>query len=86
MKIFGDKYVLTAVTNGIAILPAKEKGYVSVFAHSDICSGVTIKGLFYEVENAEFKNTFALGVSNEFIGKRPEISVKTGTLCIYYEI
>ena len=86
VKIFGDKYVLTAVTNGTAILPVKEKGYVSVFAHSDICSGVTIKGLFYEVENAELKNTFALGVSNEFIGKRPEISVKTGTLCIYYEI
>ena len=86
VKIFGDKYVLTVVTNGTAILPAKEKGYVSVFAHSDICSGVTIKGLFYEVENAELKNTFALGVSNEFIGKRPEISVKTGTLCIYYEI
>lgn len=86
VNIFGDRYVLTAVTNGKIGLPAKEKGYVSVFAHSDICTGVTIKGLFYEIEDAELKNTFALGVSNEFIGKKPEISVRNGTLCIYFEI
>ncbi len=86
VNIYGDKYIITAVTNDSIKLPLKESGYVSVFSHSDICTGVTIKGLFYEIEDAELRNTFALGVSNEFTGKEAEISVKNGTLCIYYEI
>ena len=86
VRIYGAGYIITAVTNGSIKLPRRESGYVSVFAHSDICTGVTIKGLFYETENAELRNTFALGVSNEFTGKEAEITVKNGTLCIYYEI
>ncbi len=86
VNIYGDKYIITAVTNDSIKLPLKESGYVSVFSHSDICTGVTIKGLFYEIEDAELRNTFALGVSNEFTGKEAEISVKNGTLCVYYEI
>lgn len=86
INIYGSGYVITAVTNGKITLPCRESGYVSVFAHSDICAGVTIKGLFYEIENAELRNTFALGVSNEFSGKKAEITVKRGTLCIYYEV
>ncbi len=84
--IYGRNYILTCITDGKLELPAKDIGFVSVFAHSDVCKGVTIKGLMYELDNAELRNDFALGVSNEFIGKDAEISVKTGTLCIYYEI
>lgn len=84
--IYGHNYVLTAVTDGAISLPCRESGFVSVFAHSDVCRGVGITGLMYELENAELKNTFALGVSNEFIGKPAEITVQSGTLCIYYEI
>ena len=83
--IYGGNYVITAITDSGIMLPAQDGGFVSVFAHSDRCTGVTIKGLFYEAENAALKNDFALGVSNEFIGKPAEISVKSGTLCIYYE-
>ena len=57
-----------------------------MFAQSDRCTGVTIKGLMYELDNAELKNDFALGVSNEFIGKDAVISVNKGTLCVYYEV
>lgn len=83
--IYGDRYVLTALTNGSISLPARDGGYVSVFAHSEICSGVTIRGLYYEIENAELRSNFALGVSNEFTGKPSEICVTNGTLIIYYE-
>ena len=84
--IYGHGYVLTAVTNGKIKLPQRKSGFVSVFAHSDECAGVDIKGLMYETNAVTLKNNFALGVSNEFIGKEAEISVKHGTLIIYYEI
>ncbi|MBR5088138.1 MAG: thiamine diphosphokinase [Ruminiclostridium sp.] len=84
--IYGSGYVITAVTDGTFSLPARESGYVSVFAHSDVCEGVTISGLFYEVENVTLRNDFALGVSNEYTGKPAEISVKHGTICVYYEV
>ena len=84
--IYGYDYVLTAVTDSSIALPCRSSGFVSVFALSDICRGVGITGLMYELENAELTNTFSLGVSNEFIGKPAELSVKSGTLCIYYEI
>ena len=84
--IYGHNYIITAVTDGSFSLPCCGSGFVSVFALSDICKGVDIRGLMYETDNAELTNTFSLGVSNEFIGKPAEISVKSGTLCIYYEI
>ena len=83
--IYGENYIITALTDGVLTLLKRDKGYVSVFAHSDVCTGVTIRGLFYEVEDVTLKNDFALGVSNEFIGKDAEISVRKGTLVVYYE-
>ena len=55
----------------------------SVFALSDICKGVTIKGAKYLLENAELKNSFPLGLSNEVTDKVfAEISVKEGSLML----
>jgi thiamine pyrophosphokinase len=56
--------------------------YFSVFALSDTCKGVTIKGAKYPLENAALKNNFPLGLSNEFIGEYLEISVKEGNLLL----
>ena len=83
--VYGRNYIVTAVTDGSLHLPARDSGYVSVFAHCDECTGVTIRGLFYEVADVTLKNDFALGVSNEFVGRPAEISVKHGTLIVYYE-
>ncbi len=78
------KNVIVAVRNDKIELDASLKGYISVFAHSDLCEGVSIKGLKYTAENAKFSNTFPLGVSNEFINQKAEISVKNGTLIVVY--
>lgn len=74
----------TSITNGRIIFDENAKGTVSVFSHSDISSGVTISGLKYELKNGTLKNTYALGVSNEFVGKMSEISVAQGTLTVVY--
>lgn len=82
---YGKGCTITAVTNGTIYLPSRESGYLSVFAHDNECYGVMIKGLMYETSDITLRNDFALGVSNEFIGKPAEISVKHGTLIVYYE-
>ena len=43
---------------------------------------MTLKGLKYELEDAELTNRFPLGVSNEFVGKRSSVIVGEGTLIL----
>lgn len=81
-SLVNGKTVITAVTNGKMCFDSSYKGYISVFAHSDICGNVSIKGLKYGLENAALKNDFSLGVSNEFVGKESFVSVENGTLII----
>lgn len=82
--IHGDGYCVVALANDEIIFDAENSGYISVFAHSDECTCVSIEGLKYELNDATLTNTFALGVSNEFTGKKSKISVKKGTLVIIY--
>ncbi len=81
--VHGDM-IITAVSNGALKFGQNNKGYISVFSHSDISVGVSIKGLKYSLENAELQNVFPLGVSNEFVGSDSEINVENGTLIIIY--
>lgn len=78
--------VITAVHNSSIRFDSEYNGYISVFSHSDKCEGVTLKGLKYTLENAELKNSFPLGVSNEFIGTESEITVEKGTVILVYSL
>lgn len=83
-SVHGNGFSFVSVRNGEISFPSDLQGYISVFAHSDECVGVSIKGLKYELDNAVLSNSFSLGVSNEFIGKESKVSVKKGTLIIIY--
>ncbi len=83
--LVGQGWVITAVKDGSISFGSEKTGTVSVFCAGDTASGVTIKGLKYEVENAELRNDFPVGVSNEFIGKEAEISVERGALIVMWE-
>lgn len=76
--------VITALHNGTMRFSDKEEGYVSVFSFDGNAAGVSVKNLKYELDNAALPCTGTLGVSNEFISKPSEISVKNGTLIIIY--
>lgn len=77
---------IVCVRDSAITFDAANSGYISVFAHSDECEGVTIEGLKYVLNGATLTNSFSLGVSNEFIGKESRISVKKGTLLIIYTV
>ncbi|MCM1224597.1 MAG: thiamine diphosphokinase [Lachnospiraceae bacterium] len=80
--LFGDDIVITAIRDGKLCFDAVSSGYVSVFSHSERAVGVYLKGLKYELENAVLENTYPLGVSNEFAGKKSSIAVESGTLVV----
>lgn len=84
--LFGEDYIITALTNGTFSFPDHVSGYVSVFAHSERAEGVWLRGLKYELQDAVLTNSYPLGVSNEFIGKESSISVRTGTVLIVFPL
>ena len=79
----GDS-IITAITDDSIEFSEENSGYISVFSHSDECTGVYIKGLKYPLENATLKNSFPLGVSNEFIGYKSKITIGNGTAVIVF--
>ena len=83
-RLIGGREIMTAITDGALSFDDGQEGYISVFALSDRAEGVSLRGLKYELEDAEVSNSFPIGVSNEFVGKKSEISVKKGTLLIIY--
>ncbi len=81
---------LTAVSgsgtkSGHLTLPVRRRGMVSVFCMGDKAEGVSLSGLKYGLQDGELTGSFPLGVSNEFIGERTEISVRKGTLLVVIE-
>ena len=77
--IFGKNQLITAICGETVAFPKTSGGYLSVFSHSDTCTGVTLKGLKYELEDAVLTNAFPLGVSNEFVGREARVSIGCGT-------
>lgn len=77
--ITGRDTEVYGVKNGELRISKKEKCYLSVFALSDVCEGVSIKGTKYLLDDAVITNTFPIGTSNEWIDDEAYIKVKTGT-------
>ena len=77
--------VATVITDGKFSVPENSDGYVSVFAYGGVADGVTLKNVKFPLENATLTPDFPLGVSNERHGEKPPvISVKTGSLLIFF--
>ena len=74
--------MMTLIQNEAISFREEMEGVVSVFAVGGKAEGVTEKGLKYELADAIIKEDFPVGVSNEFIGERAEISVEKGTLLV----
>ncbi|EQW16352.1 thiamin pyrophosphokinase [Scardovia inopinata] len=86
--LHGDHTIVTAICNATMTFP---EGYVaprrmiSIFAQSDTCTDVTIKGLAYELSHETVTNHSDFGSRNEFRNNTASsIHVGSGTLIITY--
>lgn len=82
--LLGNGAVLTAISDTKITFPEYYSGYISVFANGKDAEGVSINGLKYAADNISLKSSISLGVSNEFVGERAEISVKDGNLLVVW--
>jgi len=81
----GISTLAAVVKNGSLSFPAGCSGTVSVFCMGADAHGVTLRGLYYPLENGTLTAGFPLGVSNHFTGEEAEIAVKDGSLLILWE-
>jgi thiamine pyrophosphokinase len=84
-ELINDKQSIIMLKNDTMVFPSCQKGMISIFAYGGKATGVTLKGFQYTMENGELSDHFPLGVSNEFIGRASEITVKNGRLLILYD-
>ena len=83
--LVGNRQLVTVVKNGSLSFPAEAEGTVSLFCLGADARGITLKNLYYPLENGSLTAGFPLGVSNHFIGKPAEISVEDGSLLVIWD-
>ena len=82
-EILSEKEYLRTLTGGNSVSIPENSGHsLSLFSLSDSCTGLTIRGAKYNVENETIKNTFPLGLSNRWLSGPVEVSLKEGILLI----
>ena len=83
--LVGNRNIVTVLKEGALRFPAGWEGTVSVFCMGRDAEGVTLKGLYYPLENGTLSAGFPLGVSNHFTGNPSEITVKNGSLLVLWD-
>lgn len=81
----GEDSSFTVIRNAAYDFPARDGGRLSVLSLDGAARGVSIRGLSYEVDDIDLPQATTRGVSNAFVGKKAQISVKDGTLLIVFD-
>jgi len=76
---------VTVVKNGTLGFPAEFTGTVSVFCMGADARGVTLRNLYYPLENGTLTAGFPLGVSNHFTGQEASVTVENGSLLVIWD-
>ena len=82
VRLTGADTDALAFTNGTERFPRRDGWSLSVFALSDACEGVTVRGAKFECENETLTSTFPLGVSNVWTADEAEVSATSGILLV----
>jgi len=64
--------------------PRLEGMYFSLFAYTESCRGLEVRGTKYEAWGIELKNGSSLGTSNEIISEQASVSFEEGCLLAVY--
>ena len=81
-RIISNDIELIVIGKGKIKLTKRSNSYLSIFSLSDKSKINYIKGTKYDTKNIILKNSFPLGISNEFKGKVAEVSVEKGIILI----
>lgn len=79
-----DGFTVTSITDAKISFPDYMNGDISVFSFDSVSHGVSETGLLYSLSDADIENCNIKGVSNSFVGQKSSVSVKDGTLIVYY--
>ena len=71
--------------SSVAFLP-EARGTISVFCMGTDARGVTLKNLYYPLQEGTLTAGFPLGVSNHFTGSAAEITVTDGSLLLLWDV
>ena len=85
-RMYGDGVVWSVLHNETISFPAGCSGTLSLFCMDGATRGVTIRGLKYELTDAEIRSDFPIGVSNSFTGAAASVEVRDGTLIMIHDI
>lgn len=80
--LIGTRETVTVLSAGTLTFPRDKRGTLSLFSLGDKCTGVTLTGLKYPLNNATLTNAFPLGVSNCFTGCESTVTLKEGMLLV----
>ena len=84
-RLIGLRQQVTLLKNGTLTFPKDAKGNISVFAFGGEAEGVSIRGLYYNLEKGTLTPAFPLGVSNHFEGREVTVSVQKGSLLVLWD-
>lgn len=85
----GEDTIATAITGGkhnSLVFSQGAHGTLSAFAATEVATGVNEVGLEYLLDNATLKHDVPLGVSNAFTGAPSSVSVREGTLTVFFPV
>ena len=83
--LVGLNHIAAVVKNGAIAFSEDAEGIISLFCMGADAQGVTIRGVQYELTDGCLSAGFPLGVSNHFVGEKSKISVKDGSLLVFYD-
>lgn len=83
--LVGKDSMVTVVKNGSIRFSEGKRGTISVFCMGPDAQGVTLRGLYYPLEDGTLTAGFPLGVSNHFTENSGEITVKNGSLLVIWD-
>ncbi len=82
--LVGKQFCATVIKSGGLRFPGGKEGDISVFCMGKDAQGVTIRGLYYTLENGTLTSGFPLGVSNHFTDSPATVTVEEGSLLILW--
>ena len=83
--LIGNRHMVTVLKNRTLQFSKSSQGVLSVFCMGTDAEGVSLSGFQYPLADGTLTAGHPLGVSNHFVGKSGQITVKDGSLLVLWD-